>query len=61
MAAHEAPAAVHDHIAADYARRRALELVAQSDTLTDETSTDLAALWSWVGQATSILRELARG
>jgi hypothetical protein len=62
MAAHEAPASVHDHIAADYLRRRALELTdqwnADCDGVTEMDRTD----WlEWEGAAYAILRELARG
>jgi hypothetical protein len=55
--AHEAPQAVHDHIAADHARRRALELHAELDTL---NVLDLDECLTWMGKADVILKELAR-
>ncbi len=69
-AAHEAPAAVHDHIAADYARRRALELTSQYEAdCGKECSESLPCTvhmthdeWlEWEGKAYVILKELARG
>jgi hypothetical protein len=62
MAAHEAPAAVHDHIAADYARRRALQLCDQFEAAQNGTAPMDDAEWAgWEGAAHAILKELARG
>jgi hypothetical protein len=62
MASHEAPAAVHDHIAADDLRRRALTLIDQFNTWTNpDAPPTRAEELDWEGRAYALLRELARG
>jgi hypothetical protein len=67
MAAHEAPAAVHDHIAADHARRTARELVAEMNAAAGITAEPTrppmtrAEQDKWMGRAYATLEELARG
>lgn len=61
MAAHELPAAVHDHLAADLIRSRALQLIAELDTLPMPAHDGGTALIAWAGSASVILKELARG
>ncbi len=62
MAAHEAPAAVHDHIAADYTRRRAPELREELRLLFEGNGpVDVYDLIHWAGQADMFLAEVIRG
>jgi hypothetical protein len=61
MAAHETPAAVHQHIAATYAARRAAELVAQLDQMVTWGEEGHQALLEWAGRASAVLLELAKG
>ena len=66
MGAHETADAVLTRMEADRLRARALELVAELDTIAgplgpmynDDQET---ALWRWAGSASVILAELARG
>jgi hypothetical protein len=62
MAAHEAPQAVHDHIAADHARRTALQLHDQLSAMAAQPGPfNIHELLDWAGHADVILMELARG
>ena len=58
MGRHSPAVAELDRFEATLARRRALELVAESDTL---DLRDPRAVAAWVGSASAILKELARG
>ena len=59
MAAHEAPDTVLTRLEADRLRARALELVAELDTI--DPLTDTTSIYRWAGSASVILAELARG
>ena len=66
MGAHEAPDAVLTRLEADRLRARALELVAELDTIASPpellpAEIYTSAIWRWAGSASVILRELARG
>lgn len=58
MARHLHPVAELDRLEADRLRARALELIAELDTIPLGYTPDLAR---WAGQASVILAELARG
>ena len=55
---HSPAVAQLDQWEADYFRARALELVAESDTI---DLGNLRAVAEWIGSASVILKELARG
>ena len=65
MGTHEAPDTVLTRLEAARLRARALELVAELDTLAavDDTGIwrDGLDIWRWAGSASVILAELARG
>ena len=65
MGRHRSPVAELDQHEADRARRRALELVAELDTIIADTGVLTTgremSLWRWAGSASVILKELARG
>jgi hypothetical protein len=58
MAAHEAPAAVHARIAADYLHRRAAELIDEAKLLPWNPNED--AIWRWAGHVVHLLGELVK-
>ena len=59
MGAHETADAVLTALEADRLRARALELVAELDTI--DCHCDSTDIWRWAGSASVILAELARG
>ena len=58
---HRSPVAELDQQEADRIRQRARELAMESDVLVHAYTLDPKAVWRWVGAATAILEELARG